>query len=92
MERLEIIIKQFKSTTQTENRTNEYTFSAIVKASYDKRFEMRVNSISYENGIIKSTCNSSIYYENFEELEKEFKYHYELNKDNLFTKKIEITI
>ena len=92
MEKLEIIIKQFKSTTQTGNETSNYTFSAIAKASYGNRFEMRVNVITCENGIIKGICDSSLYYENLEELEKKFKYHYELNKNNLSTKKIEITI
>lgn len=92
MEKLEIIIKQFKCTTKTNSSKNQYTFSAIAKASYGKRFEMRVNAISYENGIIKGTCNSSIYYDTFEELEKEFKHHYELNKENLYTTNIKITI
>lgn len=89
---MEKIIKEFVCTTKVGDgcETNSI-FRAVLKCSYDMPYRILVSSQKFRFGHKVSQCETELYFANYEEMAKEFKYKYSLCKGNLFTEFIKIT-
>lgn len=87
---MKTIIKQFLCRVKTGETQTSYDFKAVVKVSYDSPYRIEVITRQYKNGRITAYCKNEFYFDSSDKMIQEFKNHYDLCKNNVFTEYIEI--
>lgn len=88
---MEKIIKEFTCISKVQETKTHYTFKAKIKPSNPNKFRIEIYTKQYKLGCIKYRSNAELFFNNEEEMIKEIVYHYNLNKNSLFTQYIRIT-